>query len=102
MWAFLAGGTEDQNRSVVLLGEEFERCGVFEWVDGILLSKFLSERDPQLVEVGEGVLNDLRAGCAAQEERGFGILCRLRSFFVLGSLAARIARFSGVVSTDIN
>lgn len=39
---------------------------------------------------------DLRAGCVAEEEGGFGVLDWLWGFFVEGTFAARIAGFSGL------
>lgn len=61
----LLAAPKDEEGGVVLLGEEFERGGVFKGVDGVLLGEFLGEREAERMEVGEGVLRDLRAGRAA-------------------------------------
>lgn len=45
MRPFLTRGTKDKDRCIVLLGEELQRCGVFERVDGILFCEFLGEGD---------------------------------------------------------
>jgi len=68
MRSLLRRRSEDEQRGVVLLGEELEGCGVFEWVDSVLLGEFFGERDSQLVEITEGILDDLRAAGAAEEE----------------------------------
>lgn len=94
MRTFLARRAKDQERSIVLLGEKLEGSGVFERVDGVLLGEFLGEWDFQLVQVGEGVLHYLRAGCAAEEEGGFRVLDRLGGLFIEGALASCIAGFS--------
>lgn len=94
MWAFLAAGAEYQEGSVVLLGEELERGGVVEGVDGVLLGELFCERDTQLVQVCKCVLGYLRAGCAAEEECGFGVLDCLWGFFVECAFGARVAWFA--------
>ena len=71
-------------------------------MDGILLSEFLGKRYAQLVKVGKGILNDLRAGCATEEKGSFGVLGGFGSFFILGTFAARIARFSRNISLAFN
>lgn len=91
----LAAAAEDEQRGVVLLGEELERGGRLERVDGVLLGELLGERHAQLVQVGEGVLDDLRAGCAAQEEGRLGVLDGFGGFLVEGAFGARVAGFSG-------
>lgn len=58
----LARRAKDQNGGIVLLGEELERGGVVEGVDGVLLGELLGQGLAQGVEVGEGVLDDLGAG----------------------------------------
>lgn len=92
--ALLGRGPEDEHRGVVLLAEELERRGVLERVDLILLGELLGERDPQLIEVGDGVLGDLRAAAAAQEEGGFGVLDGLGGLLVERPFGARVSRFS--------
>lgn len=49
----------------------------------------------KLVQVSEGVLGYLRAGCAAEEKGGLGVLDGFGGPFVEGSFGARVARFSG-------
>lgn len=63
-------------------------------MDGILFGELFCEGDSELVEVCEGILDDLRAGCAAEEEGGFGVLDGLWGFFVEGTFAACIAGFA--------
>jgi hypothetical protein len=94
--AFLGRRAEHQDRGIVLLAEELERRGVLEGVDLVLLGELLGQRDPELVEIGDGVLRDLRAGAATQEEGGLGILNGFRSFLVERSFGARVARFSSL------
>jgi hypothetical protein len=97
MRPFLARGSENEDRSIVLFREELKRCGVFEGVDGILFGELFGQGDTQLIQVGQGILNDLRAGCAAKEEGGFGVLKGLGGLFVEGTFAARVARFAGLM-----
>ena len=54
-------------------------------MDGVLLGELLGEWDAELVEVCEGVLGYLRAGCAAEEEGGFGVFDCFWGFLVEGS-----------------
>ena len=65
-------------------------------MDLVLLGELLGEGNAQLIEVAESILYDLRAGCVAEEEGGFGVLDWLWGFFVEGTFAARIARFAGI------
>lgn len=74
--ALLLAASKDHQAGVVLLGEELEGSGISEGVDGVLLSELLGERLTHLVEVVQGILDNLRAGCAAEEEAGLGILDR--------------------------
>jgi len=46
-------------------------------------------------------LDDLGAGCAAEEEGSFGVLGGLGSFFVLGAFTARVAGFAGEIRIGI-
>jgi hypothetical protein len=94
MWSFLGRGTKDEERSIVFLGEKFKRRSVFKWVDGIFLGELFAERDFELIEVCECVLDYLRAGCATEEKGSFGIFDTLGSFFVEGSFRARVAGLS--------
>lgn len=50
------------------------------------------------MQVGQGVLGYLAAGCAAEEEGCFGVLEGFGSFLVERSFAACVAGFSGCVS----
>ena len=43
---FLRAAAKAEYRRVILLGEEFERCGRFEGVNVILLGEFLAQRPP--------------------------------------------------------
>ena len=52
------------------------------------------------MQVGEGVLDYLRAGCSSQEEGSFGVLGGLGDFFVEGAFAACIAGFTETISFD--
>ena len=74
MRTLLLSAPEDHETGVVLFGEELERGGVLEGVDGILLGEFLGEGLAHVVEVVEGILDELGAGCATEEETGFGVL----------------------------
>ena len=94
MRAFLARGPEDQQGSIVLLGEELEGCDIFEWVDGILLGELFGEGNTQLMEITKSVLDNLGAAGATEEEGGFGVLDSFWGFFVEGSFGARIAGFA--------
>jgi hypothetical protein len=46
------------------------------------------------VQVGQSILDNLRTGCAPEEEGGFGVFGGLGGFFVEGAFAARVAGFS--------
>lgn len=92
--ALLGAAAKDHERGVVLLGEELERRGVLEGVDRVLLGELLGERDAQLVQVGEGILHDLRARGAAQEEARLGVLDGLGGLLLEGALGAGVAGFS--------
>lgn len=51
-------------------------------MDGILFREFFCQGDTQLIEVGEGILGNLGAGCAAEEECAFGVFDGFGGFFV--------------------
>lgn len=91
----LGAAAEDHQGGVVLLAEELERGSVLEGVDGVLLGELLGEGLAQREEVGEGVLRDLRAGGAAEEEAGLGVLLLLGGALLEGALGAGITGFSG-------
>lgn len=74
--ALLLAASKDHQAGVVLLGEELEGRGIREGVDGVLLGELLGERLTHLVEVVQGILDNLRAGCAAEEEARLGVLDR--------------------------
>jgi hypothetical protein len=59
VWAFLGCRAKDEHRSVVFLGEELERGSIFKRMDFIFLGELLGEWNAQLVEVCEGILDDL-------------------------------------------
>lgn len=63
-------------------------------MDGVFLCEFLGEGLAQGKEVGEGVLGDLGAGGAAEEEDGLGVLDGFWGAFLEGPLGAGVARFS--------
>jgi hypothetical protein len=67
-------------------------------VDCVLFGEFLGEWETELVEVGECVLDYLRAGCAAEEEGGFGVFGGFRGFFFEGTFGSRVAGFAGTIS----
>lgn len=71
-------------------------------MDGVLLGEFLGEWNAELVQVCEGVLGDLRAGCSTEKEGGFGVLDCFWGFFVEGSFGAGVARFSGGLLAGCN
>lgn len=93
--ALLGAAAKDEEGGVVLFGKELERRGVLEGVDGILLGELLGERLAQGEEVGEGILGDLRAGGAAEEEDGLWVLDGLWGALLEGALGAGVAGFSG-------
>jgi hypothetical protein len=61
MRSLLLTASEDEERRIVLFREEFERRGVVEGMDGVLLGELFGERQAEGVQVIEGVLSDLRA-----------------------------------------
>lgn len=67
-------------------------------MDFVLFCELLGERDAQLVEVGECVLDYLRAAGAAEEEGGFGIFGGFGGLFVEGTFAACVTRFAISIS----
>jgi hypothetical protein len=85
---------EAEKTGVVLLGEELEGGGIVEGMDGVLLAELLGEGNTEGVELVEGVLDDLRAGGAAEKEAGFGVLDGFGFALLESPLGAGIARFS--------
>lgn len=63
-------------------------------MDGVFLGEFLGERDFELIQVCERVLDYLRTGCAAEEKGSFGIFDAFGGFFVESSFGACIAGLS--------
>lgn len=63
-------------------------------MDVIFLGEFLGVWAVQGVEICDGILCDLRAGCAAEEEGCFGVFGCFGGFFVEGTFGARVARFA--------
>lgn len=92
--SLLGAAAKDEEGGIVFLGKEFERRGVFKGVDGVFLCEFLGERLAQGKEVGKGVLGDLGAGGAAEEEDGFRVLDGFGGALLEGPLGAGVARFS--------
>lgn len=90
----LGGAAEDQQGGVVLLGEELERGGVLEGVDGVLLGELLGQRLAERVQVRQGVLRRLRASRPAQEEARLGVLLLLGGALLEGPLGAGVTGFS--------
>jgi len=82
MRTLLARAAEDEDASVIFLREEFETGGVFKGMDFVLLGEFLGKGDTKLVEIGQGILGNLRAGGTTQEEGSLGFLDGFRGFFV--------------------
>ena len=60
MWALLRVQRQDEERGVVLLGEELERRGIVEGVNVILLGEALDKRTLDSGKIGDGKLEDLR------------------------------------------
>lgn len=98
--ALLGGGAEDEDGGVVLLREELERGGVLEGVDGVLLRELLGEGLAEGVELREGILGDLGAGGAAEEEGDFGVFGGFGLFLLQGALGAGVAGFA-VLTLDL-
>lgn len=92
--ALLLAAAEDEEAGVVLLGEELERGGVLERVDGVLLGELLGEGLAEGVELVEGVLDDLGAAGAAEEEACLGVLDSLGFALLERPLGAGITGFS--------
>lgn len=86
MGALLLAASKDEQRGVVLLREELERCGILKRVDGVLLGEFFGKRQAERVEVVEGILDDLGAGCAAEEEALLGVFDGFGLALLEGSL----------------
>lgn len=93
--SLLGAAAEDEEGGVVLLGEELERRGILEGVDGVLLGELLGERLAQGEEVGEGVLGYLRAGGAAEEEDRLWVFDGFGGALLQGAFGAGVAGFSG-------
>ncbi len=96
IWPFLTVAPKHDKASVVLLGEEFERGGVFEGVDVVFLGEADGERSFKGVEVLEKELAELAASGAAEEEGDFGVFRRLWCADGKGAGGACVARFSVV------
>lgn len=103
MGAFFRRGAKDEERSIVLLGEELEGRGVLKGVDGVLFCEFLSQGLAKLEQVVEAILDDLGAGGPAEEEDGLGVLDGLGGAFCEGPLGAGVAWFAvlGAVLLDV-
>lgn len=86
MGTLLLAATKNEETGVVLFGEKLERGGVVKGMDGVLLGELLSERLAHLMKVVEGILDDLRACCSAEEEARLGILVCLWFALLEGSL----------------
>lgn len=95
MRSLFRAAAKDEEGGIVLFRKEFERRGVFKGVDGVFFGEFLGEGLAEGKQVGEGVLGDLGAGGAAQEEDRFGVLDGLWGALLEGPLGAGVARFSG-------
>jgi hypothetical protein len=63
-------------------------------MDGVFLGELFGERDFELIQVCERVLDYLRTGCAPEEKGSFGIFDAFGSFFVESSFGACIAGLS--------
>jgi hypothetical protein len=64
-------------------------------VDGVLLGEFLGEGLAHGEEVVHGILDDLGAVVAAEEEACLGVLDGFGLALLEGSLGASVTRFSG-------
>lgn len=96
------------------MGEELERGGVFEGVDGVFLVKADGEGLFEAVEVGEEATDEGGGGAAFEEERRFGVFgCEGGAFgegaggaggfgFAEWGLSGLIERGRWEVSTDIS
>lgn len=94
MGALLLCATKDEKTGVVLLREELDGCGILKRVDGVLLGEFLGEGLAHGEEVVHGILDDLGAVVAAEEETCFRVLDGLGLALLEGSLGASVTRFS--------
>ena len=90
----LGAAAKDHQGGVILLAEELEGGGVLEGVDGVLLGELLGEGLAQGVQVGQGILGDLGAGGAPEEEAGLRVLLLLRRALLEGALGAGVTGFS--------
>ena len=86
MWSLFAVATEDKQRCIVFLGEELQAGGVFERVNGIFLRKADAIGALESVEVCEEVLNERRAGSAAEEKGTLWVFGDLRCSLLKCSL----------------
>ncbi|KAI6758959.1 hypothetical protein HG531_013955 [Fusarium graminearum] len=73
----LLAAAKDEQTGIVLLGEKLERSSIVKRVDSVLLGEFLSQWLAHLVKVVEGVLDDLRARCSAEEKACLGVFVGL-------------------------
>ncbi len=92
----LAVASKHNEADVVLLGEEFERGGVFEGVDVIFLGEADGKRAFEGVEVLKEELAELATSGAAEEEGDFGVFGGLRCADGKGTSGACVSRFSAV------
>lgn len=77
MGTLLLAAAKDEQTGIVLLGEKLERSSIVKRVDSVLLGEFLSQWLAHLVKVVEGVLDDLRARCSAEEKACLGVFVGL-------------------------
>lgn len=93
--ALLLRAAKDEEAGVVFFGEELDGGGVLEGVDGVLLGELLGEGLAHGEEVVHGVLDDLGAVVAAEEEACLWVLDGLGLALLEGSLGAGVTGFSG-------
>lgn len=93
--ALLLRAAKDEEAGVVFFGEELDGGGVLEGVDGVLLGELFGQRLAHGEEVVHGVLDDLGAVVAAEEEACLGVLDGLGLALLEGSLGAGVTGFSG-------
>lgn len=92
--ALLLAAAKEEKAGVVFLGEELERGCVVEGVDGVLLCELLGQGLAHLVEIVEGILDDLRARRSAEEKACLGVLFGLGLTLLERALGASVAGFS--------